>query len=63
MIDISLEMYLGKQQSHKSLKGKVMGSGTRSVTVQETAVVPTCGTGSGATSKDGKQMATAINRD
>lgn len=63
VIDISLEMCLGKQQSHKSLKEKDMGSGTRSVTVQETAVVPTCRRRCGATSKDGKQMATAKNSD
>lgn len=63
VIDISLGMCLGKQQCHKSLKEKDMGSGTRSVTVQETAVVPTCRKGSETTSKDGKQMATAINSD
>lgn len=62
-IDITLGTCLGKQQSHKSLKEKDMGSGTMSVTVQETAVVPTCRRGSEATNKDGKQTAAVINSD
>lgn len=63
VIELTLGMCLGKQQSHKSLKKKDMGSGTTSVTVQETAVVTTCRRGSEATSKDGKQKAAVINSD
>lgn len=63
VIDITLGMCLGKQQSHKSLKEKDMGSGTASVTVQDPAVATTCRRESGATSKDGKEMATVINSD